>query len=82
MQDSIKVVPIIENTYKTNLWVLYYNYDDNWDYIINSAETNEYKLPIEMIDKKTDEIIKLKSVGFSVIDRYGNESEINYKDID
>ncbi len=78
--EDIRITPKIKSTYKTQLWVIYYKYGNIWKYSINPVSTKSFDLTKTKESKKKGEIINLEKIGISIIDRYGNESEINYLD--
>jgi uncharacterized lipoprotein YddW (UPF0748 family) len=59
---------------KTFKWILYYQYDDSWDYRIFSHSETKYKLSQKTIDTAGKERT-LKRIAVSSIDRLGNESK-------
>lgn len=70
-------------------WVLYFKYEDKWDYKIFTTDVNNYELPLfsyyKVYAKDGSEDIKnlkLLKVGISSVDRISNESEINVINIE
>jgi hypothetical protein len=60
-----------ENTFK---WVLYFQYDDKWDYkILNRFEKNASLL--KTILNTTGKVTTLKNIIVSAVDRTGIESD-------
>ena len=59
------------NTFK---WVLYFQYDNNWEYRILSKQQINATLNKKMLDASGKEIM-LKNIIVSAIDRTGNESD-------
>jgi hypothetical protein len=78
LDQEIRILPEISSAYKTQLWVVYYKYGNKWEYTINSVFEKSFSLKTKKTDGKKAVEIPLEQIGISVIDRYGNESEINY----
>ncbi len=54
-------------------WVIYYKYNELWEYKIFTSETEEVKLPIQING------YQLSEIGITAVDRSGNES--SFKEI-
>ena len=82
-QDSIKIQLVAEKIYTLRNWVIYLNYGTKWEFKLKSIEEKSFSIVLEkLLPSKLDEIANdksyLKSIGVSVVDKFGNESTIKY----
>jgi len=79
--ENLIISPEINKEYKSHLWILYYCYGDTWEYMICPSSQKHHVLPQMKHSDDTKEKKKITTVGISVVDRFGNESEINFFDL-
>lgn len=73
--DKLVVSPIIKDIYKPKMWVVYYYYN-NWNYKILPLSEKSIGIPLMKVINKNS--TKLKKVAISILDRFGNESELTF----
>jgi hypothetical protein len=69
-------------------WILYFKYEDKWDYKIFTSDIHSYELPLtssyKLYSKDGEEVtknLKLVKIGISYADRISNESKIVFYEI-
>jgi len=63
------------------MWIVYFCYENNWGYKILSTAIDSQVLLMNKLNNKSKRSEKLEKIGISVLDRYGNESEIKIIEI-
>lgn len=73
--NELIIIPSFENHSKLRNWIFYFKTINTWDYQIQSISTEQTSIILDKLDKNE------KTIGISVIDLFGNESDILYFDI-
>ncbi|MDT0675400.1 glycoside hydrolase family 10 protein [Autumnicola musiva] len=72
--EKLKITWVPANPENIFRYVLYYRYNDNWNYKILNRKDNILELPA-FIRNKNSEKINIKAVAVTAVDRMGNESD-------
>jgi hypothetical protein len=78
--SDVTVNQVIENKKKFNKWILYSKYENEWYYQILPSSVNKIILQ-KNLSADNNHPKMLREIGTSIIDRFGNESQIRYSDI-
>lgn len=74
--ESVTISADIKSAFKIKRWIVYYKYDDDWNYKILSVLNETFVLATTMFNEKSGKTKNLNEIGASVLDRFGNESQI------
>lgn len=90
VKDELKVNVnwLTDDQSKVFRWILYFKYEDKWDYKIFTSDIHSYELPLtssyKLYSKDGEEVtknLKLVKIGISYADRISNESKIVFYEI-
>lgn len=80
-ENTVSINLGVEKTNSLRNWVIYLNYEDNWEYRIKNIQENSCSI-LKEINKDDKNKKLLQSIGVSVVDKFGNESSIKYYQIE